>query len=141
MVVYGDFTNASEEVLPTQVIDISTIAGSSFAESLDLNGDWFGDLAIASPTDKQTYLYLGTSRGYSTKPIVINPPSDILRFSTSLSTGDFNGDGYSDLAIGGFDPKDGEQVFVYPGGPSGLSTVPAQILHPATFSTSSLEHR
>ncbi|HEX4824204.1 MAG TPA: FG-GAP-like repeat-containing protein [Candidatus Polarisedimenticolaceae bacterium] len=69
-------------------------------------------------------------------PLATSPQWDVsinqagARFGSSLAAaGDVNGDGYSDVMVAAYAYDDGEtdegKVFLYYGGPSGLSTTPA----------------
>jgi hypothetical protein len=48
-------------------------------------------------------------------PLVISPEGKPLRFATTLSVGDCDGDGYGDLALGAFEASAGERVLIYRG--------------------------
>ncbi|MEO3742260.1 FG-GAP repeat protein [Plantactinospora sp. B5E13] len=102
----------------------------------DFDGDGYDDLAASS----NAYQYTGPEQldgmvviQYSTAPQVdyvygVDPPDgDGGNFGDALATGDFNGDGYDDLAVGApneLDWLNGTQagaVWVVPGSSNGLA--------------------
>ncbi|OGQ90158.1 MAG: hypothetical protein A2289_19860 [Deltaproteobacteria bacterium RIFOXYA12_FULL_58_15] len=85
------------------VVTNGSYFGRSLASAGDVNGDGLGDVVIgdlSTSTSGRVALYLG-QRGCSLghlrdiEPIVPDP-----FFGITLSSGDFNGDGYGDLLIG-----------------------------------------
>lgn len=99
----------------------------------DVNGDGFDDLAVsaykhdgpAGESSGKVYVYCGSPQGLSREPCwTQNGPHRGAFFGTSIAGGDFNGDSYSDLMVGcpGC-PPDGK-VFLFAGGPVGLSRNP-----------------
>ena len=77
----------------------------------DFNGDHYPDLAVGAPGEKLSetgegviYLYLGTERGYQpwrrleTQDLGLTAVAD-MGLGTALAAGDFDADGFDDLAI------------------------------------------
>lgn len=114
--------------------------GDSFGEALasgDFDGDGFDDLAIGAPGEAPdaasrsglVFIFRGGPRGLSPdraldqQGLSANEVDDA--FGSALASGDFNGDGCDDLAVGapheapGSAPRSGA-VFVFGGGPRGL---------------------
>ncbi|MEV5170546.1 FG-GAP-like repeat-containing protein [Streptomyces flaveolus] len=119
----------------------------------DVNGDGYGDVVLGDPTDPGTYKKSGHKGGQisvwyggpngpdpAQKPTVIHQDTtgvpgtgetDDL-FGSSVSTGDINGDGYADVAVGapGEDlgkAREAGAVTVLFGSASGLTTKGAKI--------------
>jgi hypothetical protein len=91
----------------------------------DVNGDGFGDIAVATRSNR-VLVYLGSATG-----VVATPAWDLTgggTFATSLATAcDVNGDGYGDLVIG----TDGiNAIHVYPGSATGLAAAATVITGP-----------
>ncbi|MFN3216526.1 MAG: S8 family serine peptidase [Acidimicrobiales bacterium] len=118
----------------------------------DFDGDGYDDLAIGSPTES-----VGRRRAVGAVRVIPGGPGgparsgartlvgdDLLsgrsaardRLGAALAVGDFDGDGYDDLAVGvpGEDLRGSGTgaVVVIPGGPGGLDTGRAAVLHAAT---------
>jgi hypothetical protein len=99
-----------------------TVAGAG-----DVNGDGFGDLAVAVRGlggPGCVYVYSGGSAGLEGTPLTISCPngSALPEGLSVASAGDVNGDGYADLVVGGGSTGG---VFVYLGSAAGLATSPA----------------
>ena len=118
--------------------------GAPGAQSSDFNGDGYADLAIGSPFEAigsisaaggVTILYAssggltanGSQFWTQNNPDVIGVPEEGDGFGFALATGDFDRDGFADLAIGSLreegDPAkaDHGSVSVLYGSPSGLT--------------------
>nr|WEL12720.1 integrin alpha 5 [Halisarca dujardinii] len=82
----------------------------------DLNADGFNDVAISAPFGEgqsgTVYIYLGSQQGMMRTPsqtivgsslhLMPGLLTNLTSFGSSLSVGDIDGNGYSDLAIGAF---------------------------------------
>ena len=102
----------------------------------DVNGDGYADLFVAAPWysgdqyhEGRAYVYYGSASGLQTTPAWTaesNQDSAQFGYSGPGHAGDFNGDGYADIAIGAPGYASGHTdegaAFVYHGGPDGLST-------------------
>lgn len=92
----------------------------------DVNGDGFGDLAVAD--GRGLVIYAGSASGISPAPISITPPPAGIPpflFGVHLvAGGDVDGDGYGDV----FADDNDQHVWLYLGSPGGLSATPAWTL-------------
>jgi hypothetical protein len=134
--------------LSSSPIEVDGPAGAYgfFAQSIaggaDVNGDGFADVIVGSPGETPaTYVYLGGATGLGASPTVLAAPAgpyDDLTIpypaefgGTVASAGDVNGDGFDDVIVGdpGFVSYEGA-VYLYAGGPRGLSTTPIALALP-----------
>lgn len=112
--------------------------GSALAVG-DVNKDGFPDLLVAAHSFNtgradagKVYLYPGTSSGFADKPIWSSSGDDIegAYFGSSIALVDLNGDRFADAVIGAPNYRMGDKgaftgrVYVYAGGPTGLSSQP-----------------
>jgi len=103
----------------------------------DVNGDGYADFAVGAHQpgygNGKAHVFHG-GPGISTTPnATLSGPSFNSYFGSAISGGDFNGDGYADLAVGApyDDPSggppfyliisDGGSAFMYLGGPGGIA--------------------
>ena len=116
--------------------------GDQFGKAIasgDFNGDGYSDLAVGAPYEDVGAM---TDRGVVTvfyggiglledSEFVVPPPPYLLAndwyYGATLAVGDFDGDGYDDLAVGApgltvNDQKGAGGVYVYCGGPQGLES-------------------
>lgn len=107
----------------------------------DFNGDGYGDLAIGAPGETNArgavHVVYGDSTGLDPEhsqlwtqasPGVLDAPENDDRFGEALATGDFNGDGAADLAIGvpGENSSAGAVAVLY-GSPVGITDIDNQL--------------
>lgn len=112
----------------------SVAFGHSFTAAGDLNGDGFGDVAIAAPNSDAVYLLYGARGGLD--PSVLTPTLTLTetgRFGASMSgAGDINGDGYDDLIISAptlaISGTNQGRVYAYLGGSDGLNLEPVWMM-------------
>ncbi len=142
--------------------DIAEVAGApeanpGFSNSLavgDFNGDGMDDLAVGAPFDRvkglysagSVHVFMGHTDGLSVdddkiwhraRPSLKGAIAESQFFGLSLASGDFDGDGHDDLAVGvPFDTvgEAGEagSVNVIFGSPSGLTGAGDDLIHRAT---------
>jgi len=99
----------------------------------DVNGDGFQDVAIAAyladgPASDagKVYVYEGSAKGLSTIPSwTMTGEKAGAFFGMTIGAGDFNQDGYSDLLVGSPNYPGGGKIYLYLGGPQGLSKTPS----------------
>jgi hypothetical protein len=158
--IYGTPKGLSATLIPAQFIymdilgipDVSDNAHSDFGDMMtasDFNGDGFDDLAISAPyadvsgirNAGAVYVICGSPKGLDLEQTSewTQDSDDILGgceendlFGLGLASGDINGDGFGDLAIGAYDAI-GDVVgagcvnFIY-GSASGLSSAGNQCI-------------
>ncbi|HEY6463828.1 MAG TPA: FG-GAP-like repeat-containing protein [Polyangiaceae bacterium] len=93
---------------------------------LDVNGDHFADVAVGAPGENKVYLYMGGGSGLPPKPAVTLVGQGGAFGGSVASAGDVDGDGYADLIVGAAGTGNSAgTVYVYRGGPGGLSDAPS----------------
>ena len=112
----------------TEIDGSNPLYGSTPPCAADLDGDGYADLVLRGSAPSGTFLvYKGAATGFSSKPsskVSTLIPDD--GFAVSLSAGDVDGDGYVDLLVGSNGVSNGTgELIVYPGGPSGVATMPS----------------
>ena len=111
--------------------------GRSVARAGDVNGDGYSDVIIGAAAYQNGELDEGGAFVYHGSPSGLGPNAvwaaesnqATALFGTSSSTaGDVNGDGFSDVIVGGYLYDNGEtnegRAFVYHGSPAGLAASP-----------------
>jgi hypothetical protein len=126
---------------PATTLTAGAPSGSlAFASELtgagDLNGDGYADLAIytfnndAAQSTASVDVYYGSATGLPTQPSLtlaqaVAPAACPGVRRIGLTSADFNGDGFGDLAIDGFVQGCGLSIFLYLGGPGGPPLAPS----------------
>ena len=102
----------------------STIAVSRGVAVADFNGDGIPDMAIADQSGDKVYVLLGNGDGSFTaasgSPVSISGGNTLV----GITAGDFNNDGYADLAVVSWG---GSKVFIMLGNGNGTFQAPASI--------------
>jgi len=133
-------------------IVISSFTGSRFGAVVaglgDVNGDGYGDVAVAAPdyTDGQAaegavFVYHGSALGPATDADwQFEPDRAGESCGAALAAGNLNGDAYNDLVVGApsAQPSPGVQgvVYIFYGSAAGLSAAPSLTLTGNAFSES-----
>jgi hypothetical protein len=113
----------------------TTPIDSSWGTTLDVNNDKLADVVVGAPgvndSAGEVYVYLGAIGSLSSIPATTlrdMPPTIEYGWSVA-SAGDVNGDGYADVIVGAMAADNyAGRAYLYFGGPSGLSNVPAVTL-------------
>lgn len=112
--------------------------GCSVATAGDVNGDGFSDVIIGAKDYNavgKVFVYTGSASGVSLNADRANEGNQAeANMGFSVSSGDVNGDGYSDVIVGApyFDVPpytDCGRVFVFHGSANGLSSLPSWQQH------------
>jgi uncharacterized protein (TIGR03382 family) len=102
----------------------SSYFGLSIASPGDVDGDGFNDVAVGAPNDVlglgYVALFYGSATGISATDLSTVTGTSVTYLGTALAGGDFDGDGFADLAIGSSE-SGGGHVWIYRGGASGLA--------------------
>lgn len=128
------------------VLNPLTQATAYFGQALaavDFNGDGYADLAVGAPgltvnavtNTGVVYIFKGSANGIQTaNPIVLNAPDPGAFFGSAIAGGDIDGDGYSDLVVGGPNVTiaggGNGRLYVYYGGPNGPRGQPTPLDSP-----------
>jgi disulfide bond formation protein DsbB len=119
----------------------TSTAVSSAAVRADFNGDSRADLAIGAPRENDAsgvvHVLYGSSTGLTASgsqlwsqdsPGIAGVAEPFDQFGWALATGDFNGDGRTDLAVGAYSENDFAGVVqVLYGSPTGLTAAGSQL--------------
>ncbi len=116
------------------VILIGSTLNFSFSVSSagDVNGDGFSDVIVGSHFEDKTFIYFGGSSMNSIADIILSADANSNNFGYSVSSsGDVNGDGFSDVIVGALtfigDNRIGD-AFLYYGG-SSMNSIADIIFH------------
>jgi hypothetical protein len=126
--------------VPTSSISTTAVGFAQFGFSMsaaDVNGDGFTDLIASAPNQTMdsgaVYLFAGSASGPASTAATLAPttPGEVFGWSVS-SAGDFNGDGYGDIVVGGPQWASARgRAYIFFGSSEGLPGSPSITLDPA----------
>lgn len=96
----------------------------------DIDHDGFAEVVVGAPWEDKVYVYAGGRAGPREPARQVLAPERDASFPQHIIGGDFDGDGYGDIAtidlgIRDWQPSPGPTLAVYRGSPVGLATAPS----------------
>ncbi len=129
-VYYGSASGLSSSAV-TDVAGVGTERlGTGVAGGWDIDGDGYDDVVLGTrvASGGSAYVVEGSASGIGTAVTTSVSDSTASYFGASVAMGDFNDDGYADVAAGAYGSA---SAFVYPGSATGLSASPDSTLSEA----------
>ena len=135
----GSASGLSLTVATTKTGTGSERLGSSLT-AIDVNNDGLADIISGAPTAaiSLAYIFSGTASGFNSTATATITGEAADRFGDGVFTGDFNNDGYVDIAVQSRDHNAGlatqGKVYFFPGSAAGFSSFTANSATHLNFS-------
>lgn len=117
---------------------VASARDASWGSQSDIDGDGFADAVVGAPGEDgdlgRVYVFRGSASGVQTTPDApLMPPVGASRtFGTVVAgAGDMDGDGFADVAVAAGSLPSVGPMYLYLGGPSGLTAPPRAMPRPA----------
>jgi hypothetical protein len=112
------------------------LAQTAFGQAVavtDVDHDGFADVIVGAPWEDKIYVYAGSRTGPREPARQVLAHEEHTWFPGQMAAGDFDGDGYGDLAVtdmgrDAYDPWIEPSLTVYRGSSAGLIATPAQVI-------------